>query len=86
MIANYSKHQLQGPEIVTSSFDWAQLNGLLREDRDSVQFSETLFPNKENMTMDNVQKVNNCIKFLFMSVIHYKKTYGCGDNETTVFD
>jgi hypothetical protein len=31
--------------------------------------------------MDNVQKVSNCIKFLFMPVIHYKKAFGCEADE-----
>jgi hypothetical protein len=43
MIPNHSKHQIQDPEIVTSSIDWAELNNLLPEDGDRVQSAKRCF-------------------------------------------
>jgi hypothetical protein len=49
------------PEIGTSSVDLAQLCKLLPEDGDRTQSSKRCFLNLKNRTMDNVQKVNNCV-------------------------
>jgi hypothetical protein len=55
-----------GPEIETSSLDWAQLSRLLPEDGDRIQSPKRCFQNKD-WTMDNIQKTNNCTSALFIN-------------------
>jgi hypothetical protein len=51
------------PEIETNSIDWARQSRILPEGGDRVQSPKCCFiyVNIKNWTMDNVQKVSNCI-------------------------
>jgi hypothetical protein len=50
-------------ETGTSFIDGAQLSSLLPEDGDRSRSPKHCL-NKKNMTVDNVQKLNNCIHML----------------------